>query len=123
MPIDIETFERESEFDAGETYAEQILRFLARNDDKAFERGEIADAIGIDVNAVSAVLSRLKDRELVRHKPPYWAIGDRDRLAAATNLSRSLDTLNDELGAEDMDEWRTAGTDDPHPNDREPETE
>lgn len=123
MPIDIETFESESEFDSGETYAERIIGFLAHNDDKAFGRGEIADATGIDVNAVSAVLSRLKERGLVRHKPPYWALGDRERLAVATDLSRSLDALNDKLGAEDMEEWRAAGTDDSHPSDREPEAE
>lgn len=110
MPIDIETFERESEFDSGTTYAERILQFLGTHNDKAFERGEIADATDIDSNTISAVLSRLKDRDLVRHKPPYWAIGDEERLAAATDLHRSLETLNDQLGTEDMDEWRAAAT-------------
>lgn len=114
MPIDIETFERESAFDDGETHAERIVSFLAENDDRAFERGEIAAATDIDSNAVSSVLSRLKERNLVRHKPPYWAIGDEERLAAATDLRRSIDALNDRLGSEDMEEWRaaaTAGTD------------
>jgi hypothetical protein len=109
VPIDIETFERESGFDPGETNAERIVRFLARNDDRAFERGEIADATGIDPDAVSAVLSRLKDRDLVRHKPPYWAIGDQERLASATDFRRSLAALNETLGPEDMDAWREAG--------------
>lgn len=117
MPIDIETFETESGFDPGETNAERIVRFLVRNDDKAFERGEIADATGIDPDAVSAVLSQLKDRNLVRHKPPYWAIGDRERLASATEFRRSLASLNETLGTEDMDNWRAAGTDDSHPDD------
>lgn len=123
MPIDIETFEAESEFDAGETHAERILRFLATNRDKAFRRQEIADGTRIDPNAVSAVLSRLKERDLVRHKHPYWAIGDEERLAAAVNLSRSLDALDDQLGSEDMDDWREAGSDDPHPSDRDTEAE
>lgn len=123
VPIDIETFERESEFRTGGTHAERILRFLVRNDDKAFERSEIADATDIDVEAVSGVLSRLKDRELVRHKPPYWAIGDRERLMSATDLRRSIEALDETLGEEDMDEWRTAGADEPHPSDRDGEAE
>lgn len=108
MPIDIERFERESEFGGGETHAERVLAFLAENDDRAFQRGEIAEATGIDPNAVSSVLYRLKERELVRHKRPYWAVGGRERLAAANALSRSIDAFDDRLGVEDMDEWRAA---------------
>ncbi|SDR39741.1 MarR family transcriptional regulator [Natronobacterium texcoconense] len=121
MPIDIETFERESEFDSERTNAERILSFLLTNDDKAFRRQEIADATDIDPNAVSAVLSRLKERNLVRHKPPYWAVGDRERIRRAVDFSLSLETLNERLGTEDMDEWRDAAADGPHPNEREHE--
>jgi hypothetical protein len=76
MPIDIETFEEESEFDDAEPLRLQILRYLARHDDKAFTRSEIADALDTDPNSVSAILSRLKEQRLVRHKPPYWALGE-----------------------------------------------
>lgn len=108
MPIDIERFERESGFEGEETNAETILRFLAENDDRAFQRGEIADATGLDPDVVSSVLNRLRARELVRHKRPYWAVGDRERLATATDFSVSLDALNATLGRENMDEWRAA---------------
>lgn len=108
MPIDIETFEQKSSFEGAETQAEQVLRFLAQHRDKAFQRAEIAQATGIDPNSLSAVLSRLKDRDLVRHKPPYWALGDEERLRAAGDLHSSLLSLNETLGAEDMDEWRAA---------------
>jgi hypothetical protein len=118
MPIDIDTFERESAFESDETYAERILQFLGANDEQAFERDEIAEATGIDPNVVSAVLSRLKDRALVRHKAPYWAIGTQERLASASNLSVSLESLNETLGPEQMDDWEQAGSDDPHPSDR-----
>ena len=37
-PIDIERFERESEFGGGETNAERVLEFLVENSDKAFRR-------------------------------------------------------------------------------------
>ncbi|MFC4542512.1 MarR family transcriptional regulator [Halosolutus amylolyticus] len=123
MPIDIETFERESEFDTGRTHAERILSFLLSNDDKAFRRQEIADATDIEPNAVSAVLSRLKERGLVRHKPPYWAVGDRDRIRSAVDLGRSLEALNDQLGVEDMDAWRDASAETPHPNERDGEAQ
>jgi hypothetical protein len=118
MPIDIDTFERESAFDTGDTNPERILQFLSANDEQAFERGEIAEATGLDPNVVSSVLSRLKERSLVRHKPPYWAIGPRERLAAASDLSVSLDSLNVTLGEEEIDDWEQAGSDELHPSDR-----
>ncbi|WP_226039631.1 helix-turn-helix domain-containing protein [Natrinema sp. DC36] len=118
MPIDIDTFERETEFEGDRTQAEQVLFFLVSNEDKAFRRREIADSTGIDPNVVSAVLSRLKERDLVRHKPPYWAAGDPERVRSAIDLRRSLDTLNEQLGTEDMDAWRDAGADEQHPSQR-----
>jgi hypothetical protein len=105
VPIDIERFEDGDDFGDGRSHAVEILRFLARNDDKAFQRGEIADGTGIDPNVVSSVLSRLENRGLVRHKRPYWALGDRQRLADAGAFSQSLDALDARLGPEDMDEW------------------
>lgn len=118
MPIDIDTFERETEFEAERTQAERVLSFLVSNDDKAFRRQEIADSTGIEPNAISAVLSRLKDRNLVRHKPPYWAAGDSDRIRAAIDLSRSLEALDEQLGSEDMGAWREAGAEASHPSER-----
>ncbi len=118
MPIDIDTFERETEFDSERTQAERVLSFLVSNDDKAFRRQEIGDSTGIDPNAVSAVLSRLKERNLVRHKPPYWAAGDRERIRSAVDLSHRLAALDERLGSEDMDAWREAGADGRRPDDR-----
>jgi DNA-binding IclR family transcriptional regulator len=108
VPIDIERFEHEGEFGSEETHATRILRFLASNDDKAFRRGEIAAETDIDPDTASSVLHRLKTRDLVRHKRPYWAVGDPKRLREASATSDSLAALNDRLGAEDMEEWREA---------------
>jgi DNA-binding IclR family transcriptional regulator len=108
VPIDIERFEDEGDFGSEETHAARILRFLASNDDKAFRRGEIAAETGINADTVSSVLNRLKTRDLVRHKRPYWAVGDPERLRAASATRDSLAALNDRLGTEDMDEWREA---------------
>lgn len=118
MPIDIDTFERETEFESERTHAERILSFLLSNDEQAFKRREIADSTGIDPNAISAVLSRLKERNLVRHKPPYWAAGDPQRIRSAADLSRSLGALDEQLGSEDMDAWREAGVEARHPSER-----
>jgi predicted ArsR family transcriptional regulator len=117
MPIDIDTFEHEDQFDESPPHAKQIVAFLAANSDQAFQRGEIADATGIDPNTVSSVLSRLKNRNLVRHKPPYWAIGDRDRVTAAFDLSQDIRTFDEQFGEEEMEAWRTAGSDEAHPSD------
>ena len=119
MPIDIDTFERESTFEGDEpTNAELILGFLRGNDDKAWTRGEIADGTGLDENVVSSVLNRLKQRNLVRHKSPYWALGDERRVRAAYNFSDTLTALNEQFGEEDMEEWRKNAPD-KHPSQRE----
>lgn len=72
---------------------------------------------------MSAVLSRLKGRELVRHKPPYWSVANGQRIAAATGLSRSLDALDGQLGPEDIEEWRDGGADGARSNDDERDVE
>lgn len=119
MPIDIDTFERESTFEDDETTnAERIVAFLARNDGKAWTRGEIAEGTGLDPNLVSSVLNRLKRRNLVRHKSPYWALSDRNQIRRATDFSDTLDALNQRLGEEDMQTWRENAPDE-HPSQRD----
>lgn len=118
MPIDIERFDRAEEFEASMTNGERIVEFLAENADRAFRRDEIADETGLDPDTVSAVLSRLKQRELVRHKAPYWAIGGQERVRSAFDIARDIDAFDDQFGSEGMDEWRAAGSDEPHPDDR-----
>lgn len=123
MPIDIETFERESTFEGDEpTNGELIVGFLSEHDDKAWTRGEIADATGLDPNVVSSVLNRLQERGLVRHKSPYWALGDESRVRAAYDFRDSLNALNERLGEEDMEEWRDNAPDE-HPSKRDSDGE
>lgn len=85
LPIGIDRFEEETEETlefADGTQPHRILAFLAKNDDKAFTQTEIHEATGIKRGSVGAVLSRLEDRGLVRHRGRYWAIGEDDRLAS-----------------------------------------
>ncbi|WP_247731772.1 helix-turn-helix transcriptional regulator [Halovivax limisalsi] len=85
MPISIDRFENGCDealdLEAG-TQPYLILEFLASNADQAFTQTEIHDATGINRGSVGAVLSRLEDRGLVRHRGRYWAIGEDDRLAS-----------------------------------------
>lgn len=83
VPIDIREFERKPSESLGieeGSQSDRVLRFLARNSDKAFTQSEIHRGTGIKRGSVGAVLSRLEDRGLVRHKGKYWAVADDDRL-------------------------------------------
>lgn len=105
MPISIDRFD-ESPPDALDlqegTQPYRILRFLAEHDDQAFTQTELHEATGIARGSVGAVLSRLEDRGLVRHKGRYWAIGDDDRLAsyAAQTSASSVSTTDNYYGEE-----------------------
>ena len=115
MPIDIETFESTAEErlqQSGETNADRVMRFLAANPDQAFTQSEIRDATDVKAGSISVVLSRLEDRDLVRHKGNYWALGEADEVAAYMDLSESTRAANDRFGEEDMDEWLEHAVDD-----------
>jgi len=112
--IDIDEFENTDvdEFD-DRTDTERIVIFLDEHDDRAWKASTIASHLDLETDAVSAILSRLKDRELVRHKRPYWAITDDDeRLRSAYELHRYHETAAEQYGSEDLD---TLQTDDMEP--------
>lgn len=113
MPIDVDRFQNADADDLTEpTNAAKVVRFLVRNDDKAFTPSEIAEGSGVKKNSIGTVLRRLQDRALVEHKGDYWAIGDEERVREAFEFHRSLEALNDRLGAEDTEEWREVASDD-----------
>lgn len=116
MPISIDEFESGEREETLST-AERVVGFLAENDDKAFTRGEIADALDADSNTVGTNLSRLKKRGLVRHRDGYWAITDDEkRLAEYGGYERATTLFNEQLGIEDVEAWDEAAPDDPHPS-------
>jgi Mn-dependent DtxR family transcriptional regulator len=93
MPIGIDVFEGEESLGDPST-GERVVAHLAANDDKTFERSEIAAAIDADPNAVGSALTRLKDRGLVRHREHYWAVtDDHERLRDAYNVHALLEGL------------------------------
>ena len=93
MPVSIDRFESDEHL-SEPSIGERVIAHLASNNDKAFTRSEIADAIDANTNAVGSALTRLKDRELVRHRQQYWAITDDiERLRAANDLHLMLEEL------------------------------
>ena len=70
--IDRDIFENASEEELADlSVPDQVLGFLAANEERAFEAREIASQLDIDAGAVSTALSRSKDRSLVEHEAAY----------------------------------------------------
>jgi len=118
MSIDRDTFENTSEDELeGLSVPDQVLGFLATNEDRVFKAREIASQIGVDEGAVSTALSRLKDRGLVEHKATYWAVtDDPERLDRFSGYERATALFNDQLGTEDKDSWRETVPSESHPS-------
>ena len=118
MSIDRETFENASEGELeGLSTPDQVLGFLATNEDRAFKAREIATQVELDEGAVSTALSRLKERGLVEHEATYWAIATNDtRLEGYSGYVRATALFNEQLGEEDTDAWREHAPDEPKPS-------
>ncbi|AWB26392.1 winged helix-turn-helix domain-containing protein [Halococcoides cellulosivorans] len=116
MPVSIDEFES-GDVPQGPSVPERVVTHLARHDDQAFTRSEIATAIDASANTVGTALSRLKDRELVRHRGQYWAIADdRERVRSAYDLHAISDRLDDLDGGIDAAAWAASAPDEPHPS-------
>lgn len=108
MPIDIQRFEEGSDTElraGGRTNAETILSFLASSPDKAYTPKEIHEATEIPRGSVGVVLSRLEDRDVVRHRGDYWAIVDDREVEKTVTALKSARAATDRLGPEDSDAW------------------
>lgn len=107
--IDIEEFENANGDDFDDrTDTEQIVLFLDEHDDRAWKAATIAERLGLETDTVSAILSRLKERGLVRHKRPYWAItDDKERLQSAYRLHRLHETADEQYGEERLEDIQT----------------
>ncbi len=119
MPVRIEDFES-GELPQGSSVPEQVITYLHTNRDKAFTRSEIATGIDEDPNTVGTALSRLKQRDLVRHKGQYWAITeDMERVSNAYELHSITERLDEEDGGIDPEEWGATAPDEPHPSEQD----
>ncbi|OLZ40890.1 TrmB family transcriptional regulator [Natrinema saccharevitans] len=108
MPIDIDRFENGPPEDlraGGRTNAEVILSFLASSPDRAYTPKEIHDETGVARGSVGVVLSRLAERDLVRHRGDYWAVADDEDVVTTLDSMRTARAATDRFGPEDPDEW------------------
>lgn len=105
MPISIDDFEGA---DDEPTNAERVVRFLLANRDKAYRATEIADETEVNENSIHPVLKRLRERGLVRHKPPFWAIGAPEHVHEAFVFGSTASFLDEEFGSESREEWLKA---------------
>lgn len=107
MPIDIDTFTEADDRELTRvTNAERVIRFLYDNREQAFTASEIADRTGIKSNSIGTVLRRLEERDLVRHKGDYWALGTVERVRDAYDFHRTIASLDEEYGVEPEEAWR-----------------
>ncbi|MFC3957927.1 helix-turn-helix domain-containing protein [Halovivax cerinus] len=107
MPISIDEFDTHDPTHR-ETNAQRVVRFLVENRDKAYKAVEIAEATNVDRNSIHPVLNRLEERGLVRHREPYWAIGDLEAVRDAMVFSSAAALLDETVGSESRAEWLRA---------------
>ncbi len=118
-PVRVEEFES-GKLPDSPSVPEQLLVYLYTNRDKAFTLSEIATGIEEDPNPVGTALSRLKQRNLVRHKGEYRALTeDLTRVQDAFDLHTATEQLDDEDGGIDPDEWDAVAPAEPHPSERD----
>lgn len=118
MSIDRKTFEQATpEQLDGLSTPDQVLGFLARNEDQAFKAVEIARRLELCEGSVSTALTRLKERKLVEHKGTYWAItADETRLQSHSGYSRATALFNAQLGDEEKSAWESHAPEESHPS-------
>jgi DNA-binding Lrp family transcriptional regulator len=95
VPVDFETHEPGNpRVDLSEgTNARQLLAFLLENASVGYTPAELADETGIPRGSIGPTLQRLETAGLVRHKEPYWAAAEDDRVAAATAAFLGIETV------------------------------
>jgi transcription initiation factor IIE alpha subunit len=114
MPVEFKEYRESSEGEGVDwtlregSNAHKVLAFLSEHPEQGFTPKEIHEATGVTRGSVGKTLQRLKERQLVRHAEPYWAIGDEDRVNTYLSMVSSLDAIAEREGTEDYNEWRTA---------------
>lgn len=115
MPVDFEQYDPDGER-AGlqlteDSNAYAVLEFLADHPGQGFTPKEISEHTGIPRGSVGTTLSRLEDRQLVRHKEPYWAIGTDDRLATYAGMIHGLDAADARFDDDEWEDWEQTAVD------------
>jgi len=103
VPVDFETHEPGNpRVDLSEgTNARRLLEFLLQTPTVGYTPAELADETGIARGSVGPTLQRLESAGLVRHKEPYWAAAEDERIAAATASFLGIEAT----ATSDSDDW------------------
>mgnify|MGYP000273484128 FL=1 len=103
MPVDFETHDPNNpRVDLSEgTNARQLLEVLLATPTVGYTPAELAAETDVPRGSVGPTLNRLEAAGLVRHKEPYWAAADDERLAAATASLIGMETVASTYG----DDW------------------
>jgi predicted transcriptional regulator len=110
MPVDFETHDPGNpRVDLAEgTNARRVLEFLLETPTVGYTPAEIAEETEIPRGSIGPTLNRLEAAGLVRHKEPYWAAPEDDRIAAATaayvGIKATASTYSDDWYAQN-EKW------------------
>lgn len=110
MPVDFETHDPgDSRVDLSEgTNARRLLEFLLETPTVGYTPAELAEETGVPRGSAGPTLNRLETAGLVRHKEPYWAAAEDDRIASAAasflGVEAAADTYDDDWYARN-DGW------------------
>lgn len=68
------------------------MEFLLKTPTVGYTPAELEEETGVPRGSVGPTLSRLEAADLVRHKEPYWAAAEDDRIASATAAFVGVET-------------------------------
>jgi DNA-binding transcriptional ArsR family regulator len=104
MPVHFDDYESSDAAVEVGSNAGQILQFLARSPEKGYRPAEIYEALDLARGSVGPTLNRLKERGLVRHKEPYWAIAvEQEEVANLLHISDAYEMMDARYGEEDFE--------------------
>ena len=94
--------------------AYRILSFLAQYPELGFKPAEIGEKTRVSRGSLNPTLSRLAEQGLVDHEPPYWSVGDDDRIAALAATMLSMEAFEERYGDDSFDGWADSDVDPRH---------
>jgi len=116
MPVEFDEYRQTREaveslpIDPGSN-AYKILSFLAQHPELGFKPAEIGEAVAVPRGSLNPTLSRLEETGLVEHEPPYWSVGDDDRVMALAATMLSMETFEERYGDDEFEGWADSDVD------------
>ena len=116
MPVEFDEYKQAREavealpIDPGSN-AYRILSFLAQHPELGFKPAEIGAETEVPRGSLNPTLSRLEEQGLVEHEPPYWSVGDDDRVAAVGATMLSMEAFEDRYAEDDFTGWADSDVD------------